>query len=116
MREYEMICILKPDATEEMVDRVFGKLQKAMEEHNGTLLSRESWGKKKLAYDIRKNGKGLFFELKYLGAGGLNDEMFRLMRYDDAVLRFMSVRLADNVNPSDYAPAGGEAADAPAEA
>lgn len=98
MREYEMICVLKPDSTDEAVDRVFGRVQRVLDETGGLLLSRDSWGKKKLAYEIDRNAKGLFFEVKYLGGGALNNEMTRVLRIDDAVLRFMPVLVAVDVD------------------
>lgn len=98
MREYEMICIFKPDSSEEIVEQVFGKLKKAFDANNGILLNREGWGKKKLAYDIDRNSKGIFFQLSYLGEGALNDAMMRVLRYEDSVLRYMPIRLADKVD------------------
>lgn len=98
MREYEMIYVLKPDSSEEIVERINSRIDRVLEEYAGILLSREVWGKKKLAYEIDKNAKGQFFQLNYLGEGALNAELIRVMRLDDSVLRFMPVKVAENVD------------------
>ena len=98
MREYEMIYVLKPDSSEEVVERVQGKIQRVMEEQGGVILNRESWGKKKLAYDVQKNSKGQFFHMSYAGGGALNSEMVRLFRLDDAILRYLPIKVSDTVD------------------
>lgn len=98
MREYEMIYVLKADSSDEIVERVQGKVDRVMEEFGGVVLRREAWGKKKLAYDIQKNGKGQFFFLSYAGGGDLNKELTRLFRIDDAVLRALPIKVADDVD------------------
>ena len=98
MREYEMILVMKPDCSDELLDRVFGKVTRVFDENGGHLLTRDAWGKKKLAYDVQKNSKGLFFQLNYLGEGKLNDELIRICRLDDNVLRYMPVKVADDVD------------------
>lgn len=98
MREYEMIYVLRPDCSEEIVDRVTSKIDKILEDFGGALIERETWGKKKLAYEIQKHAKGQFFQIRYAGEGGMNAEILRVFRLDDAVLRYMPIRVADEVD------------------
>lgn len=99
MREYETIFILKPDLPEDALERVSGKVEKALDELKGVLLVRENWGKKKLAYDIAKCAKGNYVFYHYLGEGGLVAEIERNLKIDDAVLRYMTVKVDEEVEP-----------------
>lgn len=98
MREYEMILVLKPDCSDDDQERVFAKIQRAFDENGGHLLEKESWGKKKLAYDMQKNSKGLMFQVNYLAESGVNGAITQSLRIDDAVLRFQPIRVADRVD------------------
>ena len=98
MREYEMILVLKPDSSDDDQTRVFGKIQRAFDEQGGHLLEKESWGKKKLAYEMRKNSKGLMFQVNYLAESGANNAISNALRIDDAVLRYQPIKIADRVD------------------
>ena len=95
MREYEMILVLKPDCSDDEQERVFGKIQRAFDENGGHFLNKESWGKKKLAYEMQKNAKGLMFQVNYLGAPAANNAITQSLRIDDAVLRFQPIKLGE---------------------
>lgn len=66
MREYETIFITRSELSDDIVDRVSAKVEKAIDELSGVLLVKENWGRKKLAYDIQKQAKGCFFVLSLL--------------------------------------------------
>lgn len=99
MREYETICILKHDLPDEATDRVFGKVEKTVQDYHGVLMIKESWGKKKLAYNIAKSGRGHYVFFHFLGGGGLVHEVERLLKIDDAVVRYMTVKVDEDVEP-----------------
>jgi len=99
MREYETIVILKTDMSEEASERIFGRVETAMTELNGVMLARDNWGKKKLAYDIAKHSKGAYILLHFLGEGPLIREIERIFKIEDGVLRYMTVKLDDDVDP-----------------
>jgi small subunit ribosomal protein S6 len=60
-------------------------------------LLRDDWGKRRLAYEIRKFQKGHYFQVNYLGLGKEVAEIERLMRIDADVLRYLSVQANDDV-------------------
>lgn len=98
LREYETIFILKADLSDEASDRITGKVDKALEDHRGVLLVKENWGKKKLAYDIAKQAKGTYFFYHFLGGGPLVAEIERNLKLDDSVLRYMTVKVDEDVD------------------
>ena len=66
-REYETIFILNPDSATEVVDRVAGRCQEVISKLEGKMLRAENWGKRRLAYTVRKQPKGIFIYLRSLG-------------------------------------------------
>ena len=89
MREYELIFIVHPDldetATTEVVDRVKGWITEA----GGTIDKTTPWGKRKLAYPIRKQNEGQYFFLNVQMAPSFVTEMERNLRLLESVMRFL---------------------------
>lgn len=99
-REYETIYILRPDITNEAVGTVNAKIRSVIETGGGTLLKVDNWGKRRLAYEVKKQMKGMYLFFSYLGTAGLVEEIERNLRLTDAVIRAYSVKIAENVDPA----------------
>lgn len=99
-REYETIYILRPDVTNDGIGQVNAKVRSVIETGGGRLLKVNNWGKRKLAYEVRKQLKGIYVFFNYLGAAGLVDEVERNLRLSDTVIRSYSVKVAENVDPA----------------
>ncbi len=99
-REYETIYILRPDITNEAVGLVNTKIRGVIEAGGGSLLKVENWGKRKLAYEVQKQMKGMYLFFSYLGTAGLVEEVERNLRLTDSVIRTYSVKMAENVDPA----------------
>jgi len=97
-REYETIYILRPDITNEAVGLVNTKVRTVIEGGGGTLLKVDNWGKRKLAYEVQKQMKGMYLFFSYLGPAGLVEEVERNLRLIDSVIRTYSIKIADNVD------------------
>jgi small subunit ribosomal protein S6 len=74
----------------------------------GRLTSIENWGRRPLAYPVKKKKRGVYVCLKYLGGGGLVSELERNLGVLDDVMKFQTIQLRDevdgaavNVNPED---------------
>ena len=97
MREYEFVYVIQPDATAEREAEIHARIDGVINDHKGRLLLRDDWGKRRLAYEIRKFQKGHYFQVNYLGQGKEVAEIERLMRIDADVLRYLSVQANDDV-------------------
>jgi small subunit ribosomal protein S6 len=97
-REYETIYILRSDVDAETAERVQGRVSDALEREQGRLVKVESWGRRKLAYPIGKQRKGVYVFLRYVGGGGLVAEVERNLKLQDAVVKFMTVQTSDLVD------------------
>ncbi|MDX2019290.1 MAG: 30S ribosomal protein S6 [Deltaproteobacteria bacterium] len=100
LREYETIYILRPDAPETTIAEVNKKIRGVIENNGGQLLKVENWGKRRLAYEVRKHFKGTYLFWSYLGKAGLVDEVERNLKIADSVIRFYTVKLQENVDPT----------------
>jgi len=98
MRRYETIFITDPDLQENERDALTKRLDELISQQNGTLLQVDDWGQKRLAYEIKKRQRGHYIRLDYCGTGPLVDEMERLFRIDDKILKYMTVLLEKSVD------------------
>ena len=57
-----------------------------------------SWGKKTLAYDIKKFDKGVYVRMQYCGESDLTAEIKREMSLDDRILKYQTIKLSDNAD------------------
>ena len=93
VREYELIYILRSDVDADTADKVAGRIAEVVGRENGRLVKVENWGRRKLAYDIKKQKRGVYTYVKYLGGGALVNELERNLRMQDAVIRYQTVQL-----------------------
>lgn len=99
-REYETIFILNPESAAEAIDRVAGRCQDVISRLEGKLLRAENWGKRRLAYTVRKHPKGIFIYLRYLGYEGMVHELERNLRMLDPVIKYLTVKVDEDVDPA----------------
>ena len=97
-REYETTYILRPDVSNENISAVNSKVRGIIEAGGGNLLKVENWGRRKLAYEVAKQLKGVYLFFNYLGPAGLVEEIERNLRLSDQVIRYYSVKTAENVD------------------
>ena len=101
MREYELIYLIQPDATPERQKEIHGRVDEIVAQQSGVLLLRDDWGKRNLAYEIDKFQKAEYVLLSYLGDGKIVEEVERSLRLDPDILRFLTVKVSDEVKDID---------------
>lgn len=99
MRKYEVFIIIDPDLSDDTVVAVDDKLKNIVTSNGGAVLDYVPWGKKKLAYPVKKRTRGHYVLMEFAGAAGLVAELERNMRLDERVLKFITVKLADRFDP-----------------
>ena len=92
MHIYESISILKPSLNDDEVQKITSKLESIVKK-SGEMLGVENWGKKKLAYEVRKEKRGIYLLLRFRGDGKNIPELERGYRFDDNVIKFLTVKL-----------------------
>ena len=97
-REYETIFILRPDVGNDVIGAVNAKIRGVIESTGGKLVKVENWGRRRLAYEVKKQMKGVYLFWSYLGDPGLVEEVERQLRLTDSVIRTYTVKIANNVD------------------
>ena len=101
MREYELVYIIQPDASPEKEKELQTQIGEMLSRAGAVTLLWDDWGKRKLAYEIRKLQKGHYVLVNFLGGGGSIPEIERMLRIDPDILRFLTVKVNERVRDVD---------------
>jgi small subunit ribosomal protein S6 len=99
MRRYETIVILRPSLGEADNQAVIDRAISTIEDFDGSVIKTDKWALKKLAYPINKETQGYYVYIQYAGLPAGVDEMERVFRIDDKVMKYMTVKLQDVFTP-----------------
>ena len=98
MREYETLYILHPEIAEEAMNQVNERLQDVLNRQGAKVLRCAIWGKKKLAFEVQKNPKGVYVQMTYLSQPEVIREFERNLRMLEAVMRYQTIKVAEEVD------------------
>jgi small subunit ribosomal protein S6 len=98
MRHYETLYLLNPDLSEDEYKAETAKFPEIIEKNKGVLIKAEEWGKRSLAYDVKKFDKGFYILLDYCGDGGLVSEIERNFKLDERVLKYQTLKLSEHAD------------------
>lgn len=91
MRTYETVFIARPDLTTEDRLPLLAKVENIVAAGKGTVVKRDEWGVKKLAYQIKKQSRGDYVLFLFCADGSVVSELERNLRIDDRVLKYMTI-------------------------
>ena len=97
-REYETIYILRPNTPNEGVAEVNTRIKGIIEGMGGKIIKVDNWGKRRLAYEVAKERKGIYLYWQYLAQPGVVEETERNLRMLDSVIRYLSVKVDENID------------------
>ena len=92
MNSYELLYILNNELADEAKEAVVEKLNAVVSSNGGTVDNVDKWGTKRLAYPINYKSEGYYVLVNFTAPATLPDELERVMRITDAVVRFMIVK------------------------
>ncbi len=98
MRHYETTYILRPNLGEEQFTEIIDRTNAIITNDGGTIICQDCWGMKRLAYEINKEVQGYYVYLNYAAPSKSVDEIERIFRIDDRALRYLTIKLGDNMN------------------
>jgi small subunit ribosomal protein S6 len=99
MRLYETLYLINPELADEDYRGVVDKFNSLIEKNKGVLIKVDEWGKKSLAYDVKKFDKGYYVLLNFCGEPDLISELRRDFKLDDRVLKYQTIKLSDKADP-----------------
>lgn len=92
MTTYEILLMLDPESAEAHQDEVLARMRELVERGGGTWRSHDAWGRRRLAYEIAKKQEGVYHLLVFQASGETLDEITRVLKIDDSVLRHLAVK------------------------
>ena len=101
MRNYEVVFIAAPTLTSEELEAFINHAQTVIEGKNGKIVKVDNWGRKSLAYKINKFREGYYVVLSIEAEGGAVAELERRFRVTDFIIRFISVRIDEDIKRSE---------------
>jgi small subunit ribosomal protein S6 len=99
-RTYELMFIVRPDMVDEELNKLISTLGSSVTSAGGTVKS-EIWGKRRLAYTVRRFNDGIFVLLVIEGTGAMVHEVERRLRVTEPVIKFITVRTDEELKRLD---------------
>ena len=97
MRRYEVMFIVHPSSSDEGIGQITGQMEEVVRSYAGEVHGIDRLGKKKLAYEIRDLQEGIYILLTIGAAGECVKELERRLRVNDRVLRYLTVRVDEDL-------------------
>ena len=99
-REYETVLILKPDVGKPQIKRIITNVQQMFVDAGSTLLSADNWGLRTLAYPIKRNARGIYIYLRFIGGSDTVLGFEQKLRLTETVLRYLTVKVDEDIDPA----------------
>ena len=91
-RTYELMFIVRPDMTEEDLDKLLAMLQSIVPASGGSIVKVDKMGKRRLAYTVKRFHEGIYVLMVVEGGGAVIHELERRLRVTEQVIKFLTVR------------------------
>ncbi len=101
MRQYETIYIVNPSLDADSLKEVVTKFSDLIKKLKGYIVNVNEWGKRRLAYEVKKFDRGYYVVLDFCGLPGVVQELERSLDLDDRVLKYLTVKMGEDVDPED---------------
>ncbi len=92
-RVYELMFIVRPDMTDEDLDKLISTLQSVVPASGGSVQRVDKMGKRRLAYMVRRFHEGIYILMVVEGGGAVVHELERRLRVSEPVIKFLTVRI-----------------------
>ena len=96
MRDYELVLITVPQLEEEALATLIQRVTGWIAAGNGTVTGTNVWGRRNLAYAIRKLAEGIYVVLNFQLDPSGTRELDRNLRLDEQIIRYLAIRLDED--------------------
>jgi small subunit ribosomal protein S6 len=104
-RQYEVVYIVAPMASDQEIADVQAQVEGAVQRFGGAVEKTENWGRRKLAYEIGRHKEGTYILHVVNGSGDMIKEVERRLRVFDYVVRYLCVRVDEDIRMAERAQA-----------
>ena len=92
MNNYEVLFIIKPDLNEESVKLIFQTINESIGKVGGSVKKEENWGKRQLAYSVKKFKEGYYYKLDFTAPADAITKLEASYKLNQDILRTMITR------------------------
>jgi small subunit ribosomal protein S6 len=92
VNDYEILIMLDPELPEERQTEIVGRVRELTENGRGTWDGHDAWGRRRLAYEIDHKADGAYHLVHLTCEAETLDEISRVLKIDDAVMRHLATR------------------------
>src|SRR3989339_2147087 len=92
-RTYESVVIINAALEDEQVETTISRMQETITTHGGELIELEKWGRKRLAYPIKKAKSGYYVVFRFSATTDLVATLERNYRLDENIIRYLTIQL-----------------------
>lgn len=92
MRQYETVFLISPSLSEEDTESLIHQMEEVVSKKKGKMVNKEEWGKRKLAYPIKKFEEAFYVLFQYEGNPDLLTELERRFKQTETIIRYLTVR------------------------
>jgi small subunit ribosomal protein S6 len=97
-RLYDLIFIARPATPEDEIKKILTLIEHTCAEKGGKIEKTEHWGTRKLAYRVAKHREGIYvYQQIHTTHGELISELERRLRVQDTVIKYLTVRLDEDL-------------------
>ena len=100
LNDYEILLMLDPDVPEDRHEEILTRTRELVEKDGGTWEAHDAWGRRRLAYEIDHKAEGVYHLLTFSCAPAALDEVSRVLKITDGVMRHLAVRRLAATRPA----------------
>jgi small subunit ribosomal protein S6 len=92
VNDYEILIMLDPELPEERQGEILSRAQELVAKQGGAWESQDPWGRRRLAYEIDHKSEGVYHLLTFSSTPETLDEVSRVLKITDGVMRHLATR------------------------
>lgn len=93
LNTYETVIIVSASLEDEDIEKILKRYEEFFKNNNVEILEVEKWGRKRMAYHIKKIRTGYYFLIRFRSEGSFIKKFERALQLDEQILRYLTVRL-----------------------
>ncbi|WP_265442528.1 30S ribosomal protein S6 [Flexivirga meconopsidis] len=93
MRQYELMIIIDPELDERTVQPTLDKFLKVVTKDGGKVDNLDIWGRRRLAYDIKKKSEGIYAVVTLTAESATAKELDRQLTLNESIMRTKLLRV-----------------------
>ena len=99
MELYESLFIIRPSVSDEETNALIEKMKAVADKTGAQFIKSENWGRKKLAYEVRRERKGTYAYFYFKAPNNTVGELERSYRLEDNIIKFLTIHLEKELEP-----------------